>query len=267
MSDKPLVQQALASELADLLLTTRNTLSALSFLDGFWEAVVREWNGIDRLRLDKYLMLVRRFINASFRLLLRNDWDPKTVRDYNTILTNEGGPLCPTDGRVSIGLIYHIADVYLEELEKVLRSSDSDASKPVPIATLLSPFFNLAAQTPLSTTFKHLQSTLWEPLLSSCVPSDTNFVDEDELRAPKRRRVDKSAQDSYSSILSNACLDDASVEEKLPSNLLRKKILRRLFEVASHVETKDANRRKLYALWKAEKDDEDDESEDGSDEE
>lgn len=110
MSDKPLVQQALASELADLLLTTRNTPSALSFLDGFWEAVVREWNGIDRLRyasqwswmlsrdwkcnrLDKYLMLVRRFINASFRLLLRNDWDSKTVQDYNTILTNEGWPL------------------------------------------------------------------------------------------------------------------------------------------------------------------------------
>lgn len=77
--------------------------------------------------------------------------------------------------------------------------------------------------------------------------------------------MDKTAQDSYSSILSNACLDDASVEEKLPNNLLRKKILRRLFEVASHAETKDANRRKLYALWKAEKDDEDDEDE--SDEE
>ena len=50
MSDKPLVQQALASELADLVLTTPNTSSALSFLNGFWETEVREWNGIDRLR-------------------------------------------------------------------------------------------------------------------------------------------------------------------------------------------------------------------------
>lgn len=50
MSDKPLVQQALASELADLVLATRSTSSALSFLNGFWEAIVREWNGIDRLR-------------------------------------------------------------------------------------------------------------------------------------------------------------------------------------------------------------------------
>lgn len=38
-------------------------------------------------------MLVRRFVNVSFRLLLQNDWDSKTCRNYNTILTDEGGPL------------------------------------------------------------------------------------------------------------------------------------------------------------------------------
>ena len=50
MSDKPLVQQALASELADLLLITTSTSASLAFLRGFWETTVREWNGIDRLR-------------------------------------------------------------------------------------------------------------------------------------------------------------------------------------------------------------------------
>lgn len=50
MSDKPLVQQALASELAELLLTISDAPSALHFLRGFWITLVREWNGIDRLR-------------------------------------------------------------------------------------------------------------------------------------------------------------------------------------------------------------------------
>lgn len=50
MSDKPLVQQALASELAELLLLIERTELALAFLRGFWETTVREWNGIDRLR-------------------------------------------------------------------------------------------------------------------------------------------------------------------------------------------------------------------------
>jgi ribosomal RNA-processing protein 1 len=50
MSDKPPVQQALAAELAELVLTITSTDSALAFLRGFWEAVVREWSGLDRLR-------------------------------------------------------------------------------------------------------------------------------------------------------------------------------------------------------------------------
>ena len=47
MSDKPLVQQALATEIADIILAIPKTSSALGFLQGFWESIVREWGGID----------------------------------------------------------------------------------------------------------------------------------------------------------------------------------------------------------------------------
>ena len=50
MSDKPLVQQALATELADILLKIPDPSSSLLFLKGFWQTVIREWHGIDRLR-------------------------------------------------------------------------------------------------------------------------------------------------------------------------------------------------------------------------
>jgi uncharacterized protein YdaU (DUF1376 family) len=50
MSDKPLVQQALATELADILLKIPDPSSSLLFLKGFWQTMVREWHGIDRLR-------------------------------------------------------------------------------------------------------------------------------------------------------------------------------------------------------------------------
>ena len=50
MSDKPLVQQALASEIAEIVLKIPKTSFSLAFLRGFWEALVREWPGIDRLR-------------------------------------------------------------------------------------------------------------------------------------------------------------------------------------------------------------------------
>jgi ribosomal RNA-processing protein 1 len=62
MSDKPLIQQSLASDLAELLLLINPSTpssqnyeqerlnAAIGFLRGFWEAIVREWNGVDRLR-------------------------------------------------------------------------------------------------------------------------------------------------------------------------------------------------------------------------
>lgn len=64
MSDKPLVQQRLASDLAELMFLIQpisgskgedggdkqRFAAALGFLQGFWGTMVREWTGIDRLR-------------------------------------------------------------------------------------------------------------------------------------------------------------------------------------------------------------------------
>ena len=50
MSDKPLIQQALATDLANILLSIPTLEAALEFLRGFWETIVREWTGLDRLR-------------------------------------------------------------------------------------------------------------------------------------------------------------------------------------------------------------------------
>ena len=38
-------------------------------------------------------MLIRRFVNASFRLLMRYDWDSGSLKAYNDMFTTEGGPL------------------------------------------------------------------------------------------------------------------------------------------------------------------------------
>lgn len=58
MSDKPLVQQKLADDLADLVLCIRSshpgriarTRASLAFLEAFWSVIIREWAGLDRLR-------------------------------------------------------------------------------------------------------------------------------------------------------------------------------------------------------------------------
>lgn len=106
MSDKPLVQQRLASDLSSLILSidpvtdiskpgmSSKTTAGLDFVAGFWEALVREWAGIDRLRMDKYYMLIRRWQNATFRLLARENWSKESVERFNQIMSASiGGPL------------------------------------------------------------------------------------------------------------------------------------------------------------------------------
>ncbi|KDR85462.1 hypothetical protein GALMADRAFT_234350 [Galerina marginata CBS 339.88] len=244
MSDKPLVQQALASELAELVLTITSTPTSLAFLRGFWETTVREWNGIDRLRIDKYYMLIRRFVNATFRLLIRAKWNKDTCLEYNQILTNEGGPLCASDIRVPASLSYHIADIYIEELDKALGVTPSPPSAP--LAILFEPFIVLAARTPTSVTYKRIQSALFEPLLGALSPESSG-----DDGPPKSKRIRLCADaDSYSHVVSNACYSNSESEGPVDGTELRKRLLRRIFEVASEPETRDSSRRKMYALWK-----------------
>lgn len=55
MSDKPLIQQRLAVDLAALVDTLHPEI-ILPFLDAFWKTMAREWNGIDVLRY--FILLV-----------------------------------------------------------------------------------------------------------------------------------------------------------------------------------------------------------------
>ena len=142
----------------------------------------------------------------------------------------------PADVRVPTGLTLHLAEIYLEELEKALSASESPT--PVPILALLSPFISLAAHTQTNTTYKHLEESLFKPLLAGLRPRVSGI--------------------EYPTILSNACADVPYTDGPMLHSTLRKAMLQKLFAVASAEDTRDTNRRKMYALYKtAVEDDED----------
>ena len=90
MSDGPRTQQRLANDLASLVNNMQEEHTFL-FLECFWETMAREWDGIDALRMDKFLLLVRRYLESSFRYLTARDWVENEVRRYMDIL--KGAPL------------------------------------------------------------------------------------------------------------------------------------------------------------------------------
>jgi len=231
-SDKPLVQQALSSELASIPLQIEDPSRALAFFAGFWQMIVREWNGIDRLRMDKYYMLVRKFVNAGFRLLAREDWDEQRIEEWNEMLAGRGGPLDPSDPKIPQSLAYHIADVYLEELNKVVGDLSSAEAKAEaepdvpPLPLLTQPFIHSCAQHHSKITFDRMLSTVFSPLffsLSTERVEDTPFLHLMGVLGEKEQRKE-----------------------------VKRELLRRWFEEANRGDTKEVNRRKMHRVWKEE---------------
>ena len=152
----------------------------------------------------------------------------------------------PNDIRVPTSLAYHVADIYVEELEKALGNTQDP--HPVPVAVVLSPFFTLCAQTPNSTTYKRVQSAVIEPLLSSLGP-ESPLIDGGEPPKSKKRRLCEET-----CLAKHACFTSAS-EGKVEGLELKRMLLRRIFEIGSEATTKESNRRKMYAFWKENYDD------------
>lgn len=142
-----------------------------------------------------------------------------------------------------MGLCNHLSDIYLEELDKALAATSEQSPLPAPLGMLLDPFLSFMAQTPNNTTYKRVQSSLLEPLLEALTPPCRS----DDEPTPKRARRES---DPYPDLIANACITDPKASGPLDRTALKKKLLRTVFEVASRSETKDASRRKMYALWK-----------------
>jgi len=97
--------------------------AGLAFLECFWDTLVSEWSGLDKHRIDKYYLLVRRFVAAGFKLLAEEKWSAPAVEKFGRIMGKfEGGILSTNDPKVPDSLTYHLSDIYLEELKRFCNS-------------------------------------------------------------------------------------------------------------------------------------------------
>lgn len=141
LCDRPKPQQRLAQDLAGLVdVLKRETF--VPFVEAFFETMKREWRGIDVLRMNKFLYLVRCIVGRAWTYLGRKGWeDAELLRRYLDALRKT--PLEPRDGRIPNGLRYHLIDIYLDELDKV----DEGRSGKMPLDTLLEPLKELSRDT------------------------------------------------------------------------------------------------------------------------
>ncbi|KAI8338889.1 hypothetical protein BC941DRAFT_350337 [Chlamydoabsidia padenii] len=183
MSDKPLVQQALANDLGALILDVPED-NVIPFIKAFWLVHCAEWHGLDRIRLDKYLLLFRRVIFYSFAWLANNNWDEEKVNAYTDCLLKV--PLHPTDRTKPDAIVYHIMEVYYEELRKVIdavlndEETDQDNLPELPMDELMRPIIVLSTDALNKTTRKKAKAALLEIETASDDDEDLAAMDDSD---------------------------------------------------------------------------------------
>ncbi|KAK8625911.1 hypothetical protein V6N13_057068 [Hibiscus sabdariffa] len=116
-ADKMPAQSDLIEKLSSVLWKLEPGLS-LQYFSVFLLTMRREWPGIDKLRLDKFYLLIRRFLNRFFVMLKKRSWDLEFTRRSIRVLVD--GTFLADDKFQGNGVNYHITSVFLEEIRPFL---------------------------------------------------------------------------------------------------------------------------------------------------
>lgn len=184
-SDRPRTQQRLADDLASLLAVVHED-NFIPLLSAFWAIIAREWDGIDQHRIDKFYLLLRRYVAAGLRRLRDNDWDDNLVAQYNQAMAKV--PLNPDSLKVPNAIRLHLFDIYVDELERVLKEKSSSSEDEidvdgVPFDALLEPARTIAAKHPNKTIRQKAQQYILDDsrlIQWGAVEASEKSDDEDE---------------------------------------------------------------------------------------
>lgn len=112
MTDRPVPQQRLAGDLGRLADDAPISAADLpAWFAAFWDVVGQQWSSIDKHRLDKFLMLVRRVLAANLRHAMANKDVAEVLARWP--LDKEGDLRA-----VPLGLRLHVLDILVDELER-----------------------------------------------------------------------------------------------------------------------------------------------------
>lgn len=123
----------------------------------------REWTGIDRLRLDKYMTWVRCMVAHSLRYLAKRRWDESLVAQWTDMMTQ----LPLANNQQQRGLFLHVADIYVTELARVLEESSEDEVEWTVVERLLQPFWDVVSTCTDVSMVKRVEEEVLEALYHS----------------------------------------------------------------------------------------------------
>ena len=132
--------------------------------------------------MDKFLSLVRNYVNAAFKYIAREAWDASLLKDLLQLI--ETVPLNPENIRIPDGLRYHVMDVWVDELDRV------DTEKSMPLAKeILGPIWRLEREGVTKTVRKRAKEILGDERLK-----DWDHGEQDGGEAEKISQRDETSE-------------------------------------------------------------------------
>ncbi|XP_066257708.1 ribosomal RNA processing protein 1 homolog isoform X2 [Euwallacea similis] len=157
MSDKPLIQEECAENISKLIHSFEFKESMQFFQIGLI-TIQNEWIGIDQLRLDKFLMFVRRLLRQALVVLKGKNFKKRPNETFAKVLEDT---ILSSINYTPLGLFMHFTEIYLEELAKI---SDG-VLQPTRTTELLKPFINRLAFASNSSIIKWINKFIFTHLM------------------------------------------------------------------------------------------------------
>merc|ERR1719350_2754516 len=175
MSDKPLVQEELAESISGMIKSFQTNQESLGFFQAFTKTFQREWFGVDRWRMDKTMMFVRRFLRHSLKLVAKTEWEEVLLEAFIEVVRKEVVLTDPANA--SLGFQLHFTDVFLEEVAKV----GGEGLPAKVVGKLVQPWVELVATSTDLRLIEHTEERIFNHLLRQSDPGIKYQMEEDGI--------------------------------------------------------------------------------------
>ncbi|XP_061698118.1 ribosomal RNA processing protein 1 homolog A-like isoform X3 [Syngnathoides biaculeatus] len=260
MQDKPLLQEDLSDSISTLIHSFHDINGQLLYLESCLKTFKREWNGIDRLRMDKFYQLIRFMFRKSFEMLKKKNWESSVVARFLELFATE---LLNSGNVAPAGLQFHIFDLYLTELAAV-GSSELTADQNL---IFIEPFCKTAAKTKDRILFRAICSSIFSTIIDQAPDAIIDLMK--ELNVAECPDLGQSSEGDEKNLVMQIDGSKSNLEQddhKVRSGDLNSEspfdtitpvlqfnyaaLADKLFDMASRTTTPSSNRRRLYKIIK-----------------
>ncbi|XP_040588187.1 ribosomal RNA processing protein 1 homolog A isoform X1 [Mesocricetus auratus] len=264
MQDKPLQQEELGRTISQLIHAFQTTETQHLFLRAFWQTMIREWVGIDRLRLDKFYLLMRLLLRESLKAVKTHGWEERQIEQLLELLTTE---ILNPDSQAPNGVKSHFLEIFLEELTRV-GAAELTADQNM---QFIDPFCQIAARTKDSLVLHKITRSIFETIVEQAPLAIEDLMNELDSQGEEGEAASDEEEEEEESSEGEQDLQD-SPPRRLPAGSRRTDpeadeqvwddeentgpvlqfdygaVADRLFKLASRQSTPSENRKRLYKV-------------------